>query len=321
MKRLRIVNLLLSLCLALTLAFPAVEAYAAASTVKISNYTSPTTVTLGASFTLKGKITANMKIKRVEIGVVDSNNRWTAQKYDNPAVNAKSFDISKADSSIRFGKLSAGTYKYRIYAHTSDGKVHIVLNKAFTVKKKTTTAVKSTAKISGYTAPTTLTLGSPFTLKGKVTANMQINKVMVGVTYTSNKWTAQKYINSSYNSKTFDIAKADPSIRFGKLYAGTYKYKVKVRTADGKYHTVLNKQFTVKKPAASTTATTTTTTTTKKTTNVVKITGYNRPGDYRVGRKFNVKGTLTSTKKIRRVEIGIVLAATNKWTEYKYDKR
>ncbi len=323
MKRLRIVNLLLSLCLALTLAFPAVEAYAAASTVKISNYTSPTTVTFGSSFTLKGKITANMKIKRVEIGVVDSNNRWTAQKYDNSAVNATSFDIAKADPSIRFGKLAAGSYKYRIYAHTSDGQVHIVLNKAFTVKKAatTTTTVKSTAKISGYTAPSTVTLGSPFTLKGTVTSNMQIKRAVVGVTYTSNKWTAQKYINAAVNSKTFDVGKADPSIRFGKLYAGTYKYKVIVRTADDKYHTVLNKEFTVKKPATSTTAASTNMPATKKTTNVVKITGYNRPGDYRVGRKFNVKGTLTSTKKIRRVEIGIVLAATNKWTEYKYDKR
>ena len=132
MKRLRIVNLLLSLCLALTLAFPAVEAYAAASTVKISNYTSPTTVTLGSSFTLKGKITANMKIKRVEIGVVDSNNRWTAQKYDNSAVNATSFDISKADSSIRFGKLARGTYTYVVKATESAQTLTLVQQK-FTV--------------------------------------------------------------------------------------------------------------------------------------------------------------------------------------------
>ena len=296
MKRLRLVIILLSLFLALSLAFPTAEAYAAVSTVKISNYTSPATVTLGSPFTLKGKITANMRIKRVEIGVVDSNNRWTAQKYDNPAVNATSFDIAKADPSIRFGKLAAGTYKYRIYAHTRDGKVHIVLNKAFTVRRAATTtktSVKSTAKISGYTAPTTVTLGSPFTLKGTVTANMQMNRIVVGVTYTSNRWTSQKYINGSYNSKTFDIAKADPSIRFGKLAAGTYKYKVKVRTVDGKYHTVLNKQFTVKKPATSTK----TTAAARKTTNVVKLIGYNRPGNYRVGKKFNVRGTLTSTKK------------------------
>ena len=318
MKRLRIVNMLLSMFLALSLAFPAAEVYAAGSTVKISGHTVPSTVTQGSSFTLKGTITASVKIKRIELGIVDSSNKWTAQKYDNAAVNAKTFDISKADPSIRFGKLAAGSYKYRIYAHTSDGKVHTVLNSAFTIKKKaaTTTAVKSTVKISGHTVPTTVTQGSPFTLKGTITANMNIKRVKIGIVNSSNKWTAQVYRNVAVNARSFDISKADAMIRFGKLAAGTYKYKIVVRTADDKSHTVLNKAFTIKKKTSTTTAASA-----KKITNVVKITGCNTPGDYQVGRKFNVRGKLSSTKKIRRVEIGIVLEATNKWTEYKYDKR
>lgn len=104
-----------------------------ATTVKIVNYNTVPTLTVGQSFTIYGTIKSNKTITRVEVGVVNSSNKWVT-KYDKK-VNSKSFSISKADPYVKFGSLKAGTYKYRIYAHVSK-KTYTVLNQKFTVKSK-----------------------------------------------------------------------------------------------------------------------------------------------------------------------------------------
>lgn len=253
MKRLRVINVLLSCLLALSLAVPGAGVYAATSTVKISNYTSPKSVTYGSPFTLKGKITANKKIKRVEIGVVDKNNKWTDQKYDNSSVNSKTFDISKADASIRFGKLAVGTYKYRIYAHTSDGKVHIVLNNEFKIVKKAataTTAKKKTKKTTGisiknYNRPSDYKVGKKFRVKGTLSSKKKIRRVEIGIVVAAtNKWTEYKYDKRFIYKKTFDISKAASKLKFEDLPGGTYRYRIYAHTADG-VQLVLNRTFKV----------------------------------------------------------------------------
>ncbi len=259
MKRLRLFNVLLSALLALSMIVPATGSYAATSTVKISNYTTPKTVTVGSSFTLKGKITSNRKIKRVEIGIVNSSNKWTGQKYDNASLNTLTFNIAKADPYIKFGKLKAGKYKYRIYAHTSDGKVHIVLNDAFTVKKKASSSTPSTATKTGksrnktvddvklikYNSPNTLNVGKRFNVRGTISSAKKINRVEIGIVMAAtNKWTEYKYDKRFVNSKTFDISKAASKLKFNELPGGTYKYRIYIHTKSG-CKLILNKRFIV----------------------------------------------------------------------------
>ncbi|MBP3223407.1 MAG: family 10 glycosylhydrolase [Actinomycetaceae bacterium] len=103
--------------------------------INIKNYTAPTTLAKGKGFVLKGTITSSLPIKRVEIGVVSKNTaNWVSGvKYDNAKLNTYSFSIAQADNYIKFGKLAKGSYYYRIWVHTSDGKAKMILNKGFTV--------------------------------------------------------------------------------------------------------------------------------------------------------------------------------------------
>ena len=105
-----------------------------ASAVELKNYNTVPTLTVGQSYSIHGLIKSKQKISRVEIGVVDPKvNKWIIH-YDKK-INVNSFNISKADTSIKFGTLKAGTYKYRIYAH-SNKKVYTLLNQTFVVKPK-----------------------------------------------------------------------------------------------------------------------------------------------------------------------------------------
>ncbi len=106
--------------------------------VRISLSGAPAVPTLreGEYFTLYGKINSNATIQRVEIGIVNpKDNAWfRGNKYDRSKIGAKTFDVGRADSSVKFSTLPAGTYRYRIYAHLLNGTVAIVQNQTFTVK-------------------------------------------------------------------------------------------------------------------------------------------------------------------------------------------
>lgn len=322
--------------------------YAAGSKVTISSYTAPTALKAGQSFIIRGKISSNVKINRVEVGIVNAYNQWTAYKYDNKNVNAKTFDLSKADSKLQFGKLNHGSYKYRIYVHTNDGKVHTVLNQKFTVAKAASKAKTATGvSISGHNLPKGLTAGQSFTVKGKLTSSSVIKRVEVGIAVKGGGWTAYKYDNKSVNAKTFDLSKASGKLKFSALKAGTYCYRVYAHTADGKVHIVLNHTFTVAAKKATTQSNTassktggiktpvgtgnqtekeqmtkdTSANTATKVNSKITLIGVNKPANCNVGKTFTPAGRIQSTELIKRVEIGIVFGPTNKWTAYKYDNK
>lgn len=282
-------------------------AYGASSVVKVSGQTVPKTINQGSGFHIKGKITANQTIRRVEIGVTTSGGgRWTAQKYDNKSVNSKSFDISRADSRIKFGKLSAGTYVYRIYVHTADRKVHCVINERFTVKAK---ASKVTASASGCNYPTQLAQGKGFSIKGTAKASTTIQTVNIGVVYKdTGKWTAQRYQKSGVNARSFNVARADSTVRFGSLPAGTYEYRIYVKAANNNM-LVLNKTFVIAGGSQNVVS---------QGGSKVTLSGCSSPGNYTVGKVYNARGIVSCDDVINKVEVGIVVAPTNKWSQYKY---
>jgi len=261
------------------------ESFATSTKVKLSGANAPTSITLGKSYSIKGKIVSNKKMSRVEIGIVSANNKWTKYKYDNKKVNATSFNIKKADNTLKFGKLPAGKYYYRIYAHVKGEKAIVVLNKSFTVKKavakksattkktstskattvkkistnKATTAQKTTSNkatsvkpvadkvsLSGYNCPTSYAVGSNYKIKGQIKCNNTIKRVEIGIVVTAtNKWSEYKYNNSAVNAKTFDISKAAPTLKFNKLPGGKFTYRIYVHTDKG-VTLALNKSFVVK---------------------------------------------------------------------------
>ena len=240
-------RLFIALLLIIALLSSSVFTFAASSNVKISGYTAPTSIKQGKSFSIKGKLKSNIRIKKVEIGIAKSNGKWTSCKYVNNKVHGKTFNIKRADKKLKFGKLKAGTYYYRINVQTRDGRLHKVVNKKFKIvgRKKS----GKTFKLSGIRYPSTIVKGKPFSIKGKIKSTKKIKSVTVGVVNASTKkWTKVKTTKKKIDSNSFNIAKVDSKIKFGKLPVGVYYYRVDVRTSSGT-KTVIKYLFNVTEPS------------------------------------------------------------------------
>lgn len=101
------------------------------TTIKISSYNYPSSITKGKSFSIYGMVKSSYKIKKVKVSVINSSGKTVLSASATP--NAKSYSIKKLDAKITFGKLSKGTYTYKITA--TDTKTSVtVLSKKFKVK-------------------------------------------------------------------------------------------------------------------------------------------------------------------------------------------
>ncbi len=257
MERVKLKNRILSALLMLTMVFTlaVTDIYASSKvndgSIKLSGVTYPTTVNQGSPFSLRGKLTSEAEIEKVSVGVVStSTGKWLI-KYYKADVNKKTFNIKKADESIRFGKLKKGSYYYRIRVKVK-GKVSMcVLNKKFYVEdnKAETVPIRiaesSALKLKSVRAPGTYPAGKEFVPKGTVTANKNIKKVEVGIVMAgTNKWTEYKYTGRPLFTKTFDLSKTESKLDFDRLPGGEYYYRMYVHTADG-VKIAFNKAFTV----------------------------------------------------------------------------
>lgn len=127
-------HLIFKVLMVLTVLIFSTSIASAASDVQLKDYNTVPTLTQGKTYSIYGLIESKKKMSRVEIGVVEPKaNKWVI-RYDKK-INTDNFSISKADSTIKFGTLKPGTYKYRIYAHVNK-KVYTLLNQSFTVKAK-----------------------------------------------------------------------------------------------------------------------------------------------------------------------------------------
>ena len=224
---------------------------AGSKTIWLKNYNKPSTVNLGSPFSIKGTIKASKNINKVEIGIVSkATGKWKF-KYTKKGVNKKTFNIKKADNKLRFGKLKAGTYYYRIYVQLKGGKRKRILNSKFTVVDNSAESVSlgsaeaPNVSLKGCNAPGTYSVGKEFLPKGIVTCDSTINKVEVGIVFApTNKWTEYKY-TGKVNSESFALSAVYPTLRFDLLPGGTYMYRMYAHTENGLV-IVFNKEFTVK---------------------------------------------------------------------------
>ena len=104
---------------------------AARSKLKISSYNYPTTIGKGDKFFIRGKVSSDKVITNVTIKVVDGNGKTKMSAKASPG--KKSYKLKKLDSRIKFGKLSKGTYRYKVIA-TDKAKKKTLVNKKFTVR-------------------------------------------------------------------------------------------------------------------------------------------------------------------------------------------
>lgn len=137
---------------------PSTQPAAAASTLTVSGAKYPTSYTAGKSYNLKGTITSNYTITQVTGEILNSQGKAVYAKTVYP--NAKSYNIAgkPVDTTLKFGKLSAGTYYYRLSAKDASGTTKTLINQSFTVTAKavsqkgitSTSSLEADAKL--YTA-------------------------------------------------------------------------------------------------------------------------------------------------------------------------
>lgn len=107
----------------------------------ISGQTVPSTMSQGSSFSIRGTITSSEKITSITVGVYDTNGKMKIGKTVSP--NTTSYNLKDLDTSIKFGSLAVGGYRYKVTAVTSSGTSTLV-NTAFMVLSKGRTIADGT---------------------------------------------------------------------------------------------------------------------------------------------------------------------------------
>lgn len=246
----RAMALLITLAMVLSLAVTDVHAATTGQTIKLKSYNVPTTIDLGKSFSIKGKIKAKSKIYKVIIGIYNpSTGKWK-YKYTESKINKKKFNVKIADNKLKFGKLKEGTYYYKIFVQLKGKKKKRILNQRFTVVNNKAATIplsvadSTTISLSGVRAPGTYNVGKEFSTTGIVTSESKIKKIEIGIVFApTNKWTDYKY-TANVNTYSYDLSKVASRMRFDLLPGGEYRYRMYVHTEDG-VRIAFNKVFTV----------------------------------------------------------------------------
>lgn len=227
-----------------TMSFSLPTQAATKSTLKITNQTKPTTIMKGKYFDCKGTITSNYKITWVG-GYILASNGSTIVQQTGAKPNAKSYSLyGKAiDLNLKFNKLQAGTYYYKITAHDASGRRLTLIYQKFTVTNPSTLAIKNATK------PTNIEKGKYFDCKGTISSNYNITWVG-GYILASNGSTIVQQTGEKPNAKSYSIygKTIDKNLKFNNLSAGTYYYKITAHDASGKKLTLINQKFTVTAP-------------------------------------------------------------------------
>ena len=211
----------------------------AATSLKLTDATYPTTLKQGDPFIARGIITSDYYIRKVVIGVYNSNG--TAEFDYTGLPGEKSYDINDVDYLLSFSKLKNGSYTYKIVASDDNSSNVVLLNKSFTVTS--TGQAVSTLKITNAKYPDTLDVGEGFSVTGIVSSNYNITRIVIGA-YKADGTKGFEYI-ATPNAKSFDINRVDYSLPFSRLAAGNYTYKITASDTESSNVVLLNKSFTV----------------------------------------------------------------------------
>lgn len=240
--------LILMCCLVIGMIIPMKPEAAAASTLKINGHKYPVSHKLGSSYSLKGLISSNYRIKRITAGIYNSSGKKSYYK-SNIYPNTLSYNLaySPADYALQFDRLKKGKYLYKVTAKDASGKSRTLVKRTFNVVTKT-----SKLKISSPVPSSDFAInaGGYYTVGGTIKSNYKITNVTAKVTDAGG---ATKFSRSvKPNTKTFRIGfEIDGAMSFNTLPAGTYKYIVTAKDKSGKSKTLVKRTLTVKSNTSS----------------------------------------------------------------------
>ena len=217
-------------------------------TPTITGASYPSNLGQGASFNIKGIVSATSSLNWVWVGVdPEGSYDHIMQAEANPGTS--SYDISKLASKLDFSSLKPGSYTFKVHVITSNP------NKYYDVVSHPFTVVDSTPKISGGSYPSNLGQGASFNIKGIVSATSSLNWVWVGVD-PEGSYDHIMQAEANPGTSSYDISKLASKLDFSSLKPGSYTFKVHVITSNpNKYYDVVSHPFTVVGPTPKVTET------------------------------------------------------------------
>ena len=101
-------------------------------TLKLSGVSKPTTITQGAVFYVRGRVSSSHRIREVRVSIQNAGGNVVSSRKVQPY--SYSYDLARVDAYIRFDRAKAGRNYYIISAKDSKGSVKLSI--PFTVKKR-----------------------------------------------------------------------------------------------------------------------------------------------------------------------------------------
>lgn len=203
------------------------------SALKIDLTSYPTSIKQGEGYGLRGSVTSNYNITEVRGYVVNSSGNTVLSSADYP--NSTSMDIRYAhlNNDLIFNNLSAGSYTMKVIVTDASGK-QVQTTKDFKVVAEEEKQPDSNLSINLTSYPSSINQGSAYGLRGSVTSNYNITKVLGYIINSSGNtvMTSEDYPNST--SMDIRYAHLNNDLIFNNLSAGSYTMKVVAYDTSGK---------------------------------------------------------------------------------------
>ena len=167
-----------------------------------SDITYPTSMEVGASFNLTGKVTCDKKISKVKFGITDEDGDWS--QVCNLNVNSKTFNVSKVDNDVHFGRIIPGKYKYIGQFYVEGKWYKSVIKHSFTVAAIKTDLTDKIVKQRIQEMRDALE-GKYFTTNGKACRDNDAEPCNVCKVITQNK-TVKNFIKTNKGEGTVNTA-------------------------------------------------------------------------------------------------------------------
>lgn len=251
----------------------------ATSKLSVSPSLASTSITVGSSCNISGKVTSNYLIESVVGKIVNSSGTAVQTQTIKPNSTSVSLGNTAINSKLKFGSLSAGSYTLKVTAKDASGKSK-TSSISFTVKAKT-----STLTVSPSMATTTITQGKSCNISGTVTSNYNITSVVGKIVNSSGTTVQSKSITPNSKSVSLSGTVINSGLKFGQLSAGSYTLKITAKDSSGKSKTS-SISFTVKAVSAASKLT---------------VSPSLASTTIQQGKGCNITGTVTSNYKITKI--------------------
>ncbi|MBR3629670.1 MAG: hypothetical protein IKN55_04270, partial [Oscillospiraceae bacterium] len=274
---------------------PVPEQEQAPFSVSVTEERSPAgDLSLGSAFTLRGILTADCPLSRVYGGVYSEDGNTAVLYYETQPENNVCDIHSSFDLQLRFGRLPAGAYVYRITAVDQEGREITAIESAFTVTDRST--IPSDISLVDASEPAeVLPLGTGFTARGRIFSTYSVMTIRGGV-YQADGTPTKLYFEDEPRTPTYNLSGrlGDPAL-FGELPAGAYVYRIEAEDLRGTHEILVEKEFRIAEDDSA--------------PSDMQLYGAAYPSGTQVlGRSFGISGTVVSTYRLTNVTAGIYRA-------------